>query len=457
MSQEEVKFKEPTGYVICPVCQATVKSRGRYGHFKTRHPDLNYKEYKDKFVPAQPPEGKEPMREAPLYKGELDATAILRKILGGHPDIPKRAVDEICSWAEYGPIHPTQLVYLLSSMRGISTTTANIVAQKYSLALQKAQSEGKAQIPPALYTPTPQTQVGFPMAMPMYQQPRPPIPQQPFQQLSIPPQPPTTPPSPFTPQYPWYWAQPQQPPQKPPITEKDVQNTIREELEKMEERLKPKEKEEPYVWIEEPVRTPDGKVILGENDKPIVKKMRIPASQASLFATRGEDPEERVLKKFKLYKDIAKPEITEGTIRNIIRQEMPKPEEKPPMAQITPEDVKKAAAEAASGAVKSYINVHETAEKEDERFKKLEQAIRESGSAKTVEGYKQDSYRILGQGLSEGASAARDLFQDRRPITVFVREGLPLLTGVPPTKKLEKGAETGLLEKLEEKGWVVEQ
>jgi len=85
------------------------------------------------------------------YKGDVETISILDEVLVGHPDVPDRARDEVLSWAKLkGGLHPMELPYILGSMRGISSTTANIVATKYSLALQKAQSEGKlspAQMP----------------------------------------------------------------------------------------------------------------------------------------------------------------------------------------------------------------------------------------------------------------------------------------------------------------------
>jgi hypothetical protein len=70
-----------------------VKSVERYAHCRNVHPDLDYREYRDKFVPVAPSEGEKPPGEAPLSKGELDATSLLQEILSKHPDIPKRAAN----------------------------------------------------------------------------------------------------------------------------------------------------------------------------------------------------------------------------------------------------------------------------------------------------------------------------------------------------------------------------
>lgn len=466
MSQEEVEIQTSSEYVTCPVCQQLVKAKGKYGHFKTAHLDLNYEEYRNKFTPAPaptPPEEEirekkpeEEAREEPLYKGELDTTAILREILKKHPDIPSKVVDEICSWTEYGPIHPTQLVYLLSSMRGINTTTANIVAQKYSLALQKAAAEaavsGKMQPPFVLYAPTPQPQpqqlMPFGYSMPFYQEFTPQFPVQVPEmryQMQVPaptpmptpaparttlPSPqPTAPSQMFWPSQPWYAPQPQ-PSQAPSITEDRIRSIIREEM----ERGKVKEAEA-YVDIEDPARDHEGNVILGANDKPIMKRIRVPASQAGLFAPK-EDPEMKILQKMELYRKIfGKEGPTEAQIRDIIRQEMPKTSPKPETPPITAEDVKKAAVEAADSAIGKFIEMHEKEDREEKRHRELLSAIQSSTSAKAVEGYREDSYRILGQGLSEFASFGREVCREKKPAEILAREVVPVLLGHPKEVK----------------------
>jgi len=381
--------------------------------------------------------------EEPLYKGELDTTVILRNILTHHPDIPEKVVNEVCSWAEYGPIHPTQLVSLLQSFRGITATTAYIVSQKYSLALQKAQAEGKLQVPPLIGGPMPGTSQppwGFPTGFPQQQQ-----------------QPPTGLPQPSTAYVPPFSVpQPQAqtpswgyPP--PTLTEEKVRSIIREERQAKETR-----ESEQYVEIEDPVRDNTGNVIVGDDGRAIVKKMRVPASQASQFVPR-EDVESRVLDKLEKYKKIFGSEITEEKIRAIIREERSSqsmegaPSEKP----ITLEDVKKVSTEASQAAVTQVLEAHEKEDKDEKRHQETLTAIRESGSAKTVEGYKEDSYRILGHGLSETAGVMRD----RRPVEVIIREGGRIMfpSGGEPSKEVQAGAGEGLLKRLKDRGWVVEQ
>ncbi len=250
---------------------------------------------------------------------------------------------------------------------------------------------------------------------------------------------------------PWQQQPPFQQPQPP-----DLRSIIREEL-RSDDRLRrleePKLKEaEGLVEIEEPVRDREGNVILGADDRPIVKKMKVPASQAGLYAPKAEDSELKVLEKMRLYKELFEEKgLDEIKIREIIRQEVPKTSEKPP-PEVKPEDVQRAAAEAASGAVQDFIKVHEKEDKEERRHRELLSAIHSGASSRAVEGYKEDSYRILGQGLSEVASTVKD----RKPVEVIVREGGSLLLGAPPPKQVEKGAEEGLVEKFQKRGWIAE-
>jgi len=378
-------------------------------------------------------------KEEPLYKGELDTTAILRDILTHHPDIPQKVVDEVCSWAEYGPIHPTQLISLLQSFRGITSTTAYIISQKYALALQKAQLEGKLQIPPLVGGPMPGTSApptfswGFPTG---------------FQQQ---PPPTTTLTSQQPPYMPPFGAQ-QQPPTQPswgyppPLTEEKIRSIIREERERQ-----PKETREPeqqYVEIEDPARDNTGNVILDPQDRPIMKKMRVPVSQASQFAPR-EDTELRVLEKLGKYRELFRSEVTEDKIRAIIKEEMPSAQSASTEKPITLEDVKKVSSEASQATVNQVLEAREKEDKEEKRHQETLHAIRESGSAKTVEGYKEDGARLLGQGMSEVASVARE----KKPVEVAARI---ILGEEASPKEVEAGAGEGLLKRLKARGWVVE-
>jgi len=386
---------------------------------------------------------KEEPKEAPpgsVYKTEPDANVILEEILKTHPDISEKVKDEVMDWAKRrGSLDPGFVAWLLSSMRGISSTTANVVSQKYALAIQKAQQEGKIQLP-----------MGFPMWPATPGQPPQSYPQifqqqQPGQQT----QPPAGPQ--FSQPYGYGYGYGYPPPSAP---QQDIRGVIREELRFIEER-KPKEPvSEQFVDIYEPIKNDEGQVIVNDEGQPMMKHIRVPAGQAAQFAPK-EDLEAKFLAKMKTYKDLfgSKEELTIEKIRSLIREEAPQPAtpEKPP---ITPEDVHRAASEAADAAVKKVKDEHEKEKKDDDRFRRLEDTIRSTASAKTVEGYKEDSFRILGQGLHE----ASETVKDRRPIEVIVKEGGRILfPGGSGEKTVEAGAGQGLLERLRNRGWVAEQ
>jgi len=379
------------------------------------------------------------MEEPPTpYKTEVDVNSILEDILSKHPDITSKVREEVMDWAKLkGGLQPMEVQALLQSMRGITSTTAGIIASKYSFAVNKAVLEGKLQLPLVLAPPqAPQAQV-------LQSQP------QLLQQPTV------TPPSTFQ-QYsptPQAYAPPTPSWGYPPPTQ-DVRGIVREAV-REEMRGKEPREAEVYVDVQEPVRDKDGNVIIGPDDKPIMKYMRVPASQASQLVSPREDMELKILEKWKAYKDIfgSKEELTVEKIREIVRQETPKPEAHTAEKPITLEDVEKASSDAAQTAVNKVLEAYEKEDKEEKRHREVISAIRDSSSAKTVEGYKEDSFRILGQGLSEAAKVVGE----RKPVEVIIREGGPLLLGGAPGKEVEAGAGEGLINRLRKRGWVVEQ
>lgn len=46
------RYDVASGEVICPICRTRVKNRGTAVHFRNRHPDIDYTEYKELFVPS---------------------------------------------------------------------------------------------------------------------------------------------------------------------------------------------------------------------------------------------------------------------------------------------------------------------------------------------------------------------------------------------------------------------
>jgi len=414
--------------------------KGRISRIKKR---LAEKEKPPEAAKEAPPEG--------VYKTEPDVNAILEEILKTHPDIPPKVKDEVMDWAKRrGSLDPGFVAWLLSSMRGISSTTANIVSQKYALAVQKAQSEGKIQLPmgfPMWPAAPGQSPLGYPQGS-LYQQP------QGFQQPSFQPgfQPPpgqqTQPPAgqQFSQPYGGYGYPP------PPQPQQDIRSMIREEFRLLEERKKEPVSEQ-FVDIYEPVKNEEGQVIVNDEGQPIMKHTRIPASQASQFAPK-EDVEERVLKKMKTYKELFGSELTESKIREIVRQEAPQPIAQPVEKPITIEDVKKVADESALTAAQHVQEMHEKKNEEERRHKEVIAAIQQQGSARAVEGYKEDSFRIMGQGMSEVAKIAGD----RKPIEVIIKEGGRIFFPSPPgEKQVEAGAGEGIFARLRNRGWVTEQ
>lgn len=365
---------------------------------------------REKLLPREPPSP---------YKGPVDATYILRSILAKHPDVPEKVVNEILSWADYGFIHPTQLAYLLQSMRGIQATTANIVAQKYSLALQKASAEGKMQMPPPLGGLQQPQQYGFPIS--------------PIIQPAQTGYPPMQYPQQFAfgqrPQQPGYYPPPQYPPPTPP---QEVGKVVKEQTDEVKkyvdqkfQELKPKE--EPYVTIEEPLRDAEGLVILGPNKRPFTRTIRTPVSQAG--QAMGGDPELRMLQKMQQYKDLFKEDLTPDKVRAIMREEGSKTPAEPP---ITKKDIE----ESAKKAAETVLAQKASEDKDERRHRELLVAISEGGASKVVEGYKTDSYRFLGQGLKEVAGVVRD----KEPIKIIIQGARDLLSEGPPPKEVEEGA-----------------
>lgn len=377
------------------------------------------------------------------YKTEIDVNSILEDILKRHPDVTEKVKEEIMDWAKLkGGLQPMEIQALLQSMRGITATTAGIIASKYSFAVNKALQEGKLQLPPVLAPlQTQSTQVPpWSFQPPSQQTPLPltgPAPQQQFTQL---------PTSSFAPpqQYPPQLGYPPQ-----TLTPQDVRNIFREEMRGKE----PRETEQ-FVEIEEPVKNDQGEVIIDPQDRPIMKRMRVPVSQAGQFAPR-EDAEERVLHKLKAYRDLFGPkeELTEDKIRKIVREETPPPSSTPPEKAVTLEEVKQASSEAAETAVKTVLEAHEKEDVSERRHQELLRTVREGASTRAVEGYKDDSFRIMGQGMSEVGRA----LAERKPVEVLIREGGPLILGTPPGKEVEAGAGEGIINRLKKRGWVVAQ
>ena len=246
LTDQPQELPQPTSELRCKYCKSTTYLDGRpfenLGHLG-RHVRDECPEYK-KLKAARAGKPTEAAPPETAYKTEPDLNDILRNVLE-HPDIPDRVKDEIMDWAKLSPqpINPQQLAYLLDQMKGVQPQTANVVAQKYALAIQKAQLEGRLKIqvplwPGAVTQMGPQVpsmpspfQVGNPQTQgpPYYQQPpyyQGPYPA-PYSQAPYPPQQ----------QPPGYPYPPQQPPVDADALARKVADEVRKPLEEQIRRL----------------------------------------------------------------------------------------------------------------------------------------------------------------------------------------------------------------------------
>jgi hypothetical protein len=88
-------------------------------------------------------------QQGSVYKQPTDTSSILRKILSEFPGMKGKEdlIEEIMSYSEYsqGPIHPVELRNLLNAMAS-PKGAAEIIPQKYQMALMKAAQEGNTTV-----------------------------------------------------------------------------------------------------------------------------------------------------------------------------------------------------------------------------------------------------------------------------------------------------------------------
>lgn len=315
-------------------------------------------ESKGKNLPARPG----------VYKGEPNAMGILRDILEKHPDIGEPIKEEILDWARLrGLLDPQTVAYLLGQMKGVSSHTANIIAQKYALALQNAQIEGRSggqvQIIPPLQPQQPQFQV-------------------PGQ--GYPPQP--------TP-----YVQSAYPPYQSPV-QPQLGGVTREEISVMMSRTRDDFTKAVHEMLKE--------------DKTEREK-----------ETLGSILSKSIERQDKLFEKIEKGEL------------FPKPAVAPP----TKEEIAEMAGKAASSAAAKVVEVKAKEDREERRHAELLSTIRTGVSAREGSGYKEDSYRLLGQSISSAVGA----FGQREPIKIILQHVPEILYGAvapPGSKELVPGA-----------------
>jgi hypothetical protein len=108
---------------------------------------MRWKKKHDAESGAPPPPGEDDEKEeGGLYKGEADTNKILLGILKSYPDIKPKHVDEVMDWAKLkGSLSPSEVISVLSGLRGIDYKTAYMISTKYSLALAKEAQDSSAQ------------------------------------------------------------------------------------------------------------------------------------------------------------------------------------------------------------------------------------------------------------------------------------------------------------------------
>jgi hypothetical protein len=500
----------PTGYVSCPVCGETVSSKGRYVHFRNAHTQLDYNEYKDKFTPVMPPARREEAPPKPIEVETIEEAISFvkerlqgvhgvgsndRLIISALNDDPTPLRDPNLLHAFIKSLAPKAYDSHLSTfvIRPLYVKFPNLpgMVDRFLSNIQLAQPQPPPQypyfVPYQPYQPHPQYTLP---PQPTYQQPL--YPQSPQQQPTY--QYPAYPTAPQAPQYPQVGPTltPPQPQYIPPPTtapERYIDERIRSLEERLtrlvEERLKTKE--EGFIEIEEPVRDKDGNCILDESGRAIVKKMKVPASQAALY-TKTEDAELKALEKLRMYKEIFAgkwgealqgPAITKEDIKATIMEVLEEKERKLTPEQVVelveqkltekltkpeePEELKALRAELAENKKKLDELKETLTQKEKEalenRIQSLESEIRRveaAAAGRVVEGYRADEYRLIGQGLEKLASVA----EKKEPVRIII-EKLPEITsvaaGAVPQGQASPQARVGLLEMLRQRGLTTPQ
>lgn len=322
-----------------------------------------------------------------IYRGELDATAMLTNILETHPDVSEAVKNEVLSWAQYQPLNPQTVAWLLSQLKGISNQTANVVSQKYALALQKAQIEARPGIQPPIAPLLQPQQAPFQFPFTGY----PPQQQFPQQVLGQPQAPP-----PVSPPY-----QPHQPrPERSYKLVVDGQEIETDEKGFMAWKTyldeRGKGEKPPSALTKDDIEEMMDKTkteLAGalmeklERDKAEREKETL----SSMFA-KSTERQDRLLEK------IEKGELFPNA----------QPPTQPAVPPITKEDIAKAIEGSSKATMENILKFIEAKSKEDadeKRHSELLSAIRSGVASQPVSGYKDDAYRFLGQGISAAAGA----------------------------------------------------
>ena len=86
-------------------------------------------------------------KEESVWKEQKGPNAVLFEVVKTYPDLQPQHIAELMSWAKMkGQLHPMEVNHLLSNMKGVSDKVANLLAQKYTLALQIESNKPNADI-----------------------------------------------------------------------------------------------------------------------------------------------------------------------------------------------------------------------------------------------------------------------------------------------------------------------
>lgn len=360
-----------------------------------------------------------PGKEEPVYKGEPDANAILRGILETHPDIGEAVRNEIMSWAEYQTLTPQTVAYLLSSMRGVHSQTANIVAQKYSLALQRAQLEARPGVQMPVLAQLPLQQPPFQVPIQGYPPVQYSFVQAPGQMLQQ--QPGVIPQFGPQPQQPLYGYPPAQAPQPQPpgVIKADVEEMITKSEDKIVKAV--------------------GELLKEDREKAEKDRLAEAIGKQAEATKASSERTDKLLEKIEKGELFPKPAAPTG----------------PPVTPPTKEEIADIAGKAASEAATKVLEARTKEDKDERRHSELLSAIRSSAGAQAVSGYKEDSYRLLGQGLQAVAGA----LSGKEPLKIIIEKAPELLYGpggLQPKEILPEAAGAEMAGRIKPE-WVVEE
>jgi len=209
------------------------------------------------------------------------------------------------------------------------------------------------------------------------------------------------------------------------------------EIRRVEERVR-----EPTQWTEvaEPVLDEEGRPLRDEEGNIVFRHRRFPAGTVDPF--RMWDQVWGQVKGIVEMMKPERPEVTEETIRRVVREELPS---EPPEVRGLRERLER--------AEERYREMEKRMEeRERERLREELSSLRERiERMRTGEGYKEDSFRLVADALDRLAF----ILEKRKPMET-VREILAPGAGRPPPKeKAPPGAREGVIERLEREGYVV--